>query len=169
MKLKQRLWLAAVLFSAGLVWIGCGRSEKSALSKIESMDLNTNNLPPGPIQQASLTEDQLSRIKRLRITFSEADPSPLEKWVEDFKRDANPESEIRHWEDLATVFQNFIAGKNLSLDAKKDVYRVLLLRSGGTEEEVLSQLKLKVLTEQDAKEIMAHFVEKPQPEKVIKQ
>jgi hypothetical protein len=169
MKLKQQIWLAAVLFYAALVCVGCGRSEKSALSKIESIDLNTNKLQPAPIQQTSLTDDQLSRIKRLRITFSEADPSPLEKWIEDFKRDANPESEIRHWEGMAAVYQTFIAGKNLSLDAKKDVYRVLLLRSGGTEQEVLPQLKLKVLTEQDAKEIMAHFIEKPPPEKVIKQ
>src|SRR5947207_3052095 len=146
MRIKQELWLAAVLLTASLVCIGCGRSEKSAVSKIESIDLNTNNLQPGTNQPASLTEDQLSRIQRLRITFSEADPSPLEKWIEDFKRDANPESEIRHWEGMATVYQNFIAGKNLSLDAKKDVYRVLLLRSGGTEAEVLPQLKLKVLT-----------------------
>jgi hypothetical protein len=110
----------------------------------------------------------MNRVRRLQKAFSKADPSPLEKWVEDFKRDANPDNELKVWEAMATAYETFTASRNLTVDAKKEVFQVVLLRSGAPEEEVLQNLKLKALTDKDAREIMALFVDKPKPIQVIK-
>jgi hypothetical protein len=167
MKVKRKFRCAAVLLFAALLCVGCGKSKTPAQSKTEWID--PSKLQPGPIQHASLTEDQMSRVRRLQKTFIEADPSPLEKWVEDFRRDANPENELKIWEDMATAYETFTAGKKLTLEAKKDAFQIVLLRSGAAEDQVLQHLKLKVLTEKDAREIMALFAEKPKPITVIKQ
>ncbi len=160
-KLRYKFGVAAVLLSAVLLYSGCGESGTPTQSTTEWVD--PNQLQPGPIQHASLTEEQMNRVKRLQKTFSEADPSPLEKWVEDFKSDASPDDELKIWEAMATAYETFTARRNLTLDAKKEVFQVVLLRSGAPEEQVLQQLKLTTLTQTDAREIMALFVEEPKP------
>jgi hypothetical protein len=167
MNLRINLGFAAIALSAVLLCAGCGQSESAKQSKTRWVDPNT--LKPGPIQHASLTEEQMSRVKRLQGTFSDADPSPLEKWVEDFRRDANPENELKIWEAMARAYEGFTTNRNLTLDAKKEAFQVVLLRSAAPEEDVLQHLKLKVLTEKDAREIMALFVERPKPIEIIKQ
>jgi hypothetical protein len=166
LNLKINTGFAAIALSAALLCDGCGQSETPKQPKAEWID--PNKLEPGPIRHASLTEEQMSRIKRLQNTFSEADPSPLEKWVEDFKRDTNPENELKIWEAMAKAYEGFTTNRNLTLDAKKEVFQVILLRSGAPEEQVLQRVKLKALTEKDAKEILALFVEEPSPVQVIK-
>ncbi len=81
----------------------------------------------------------------------------------------NPDNELKIWEAMATAYETFTASRNLTLDAKKEVFQVVLLRSGEPEEQVLQHLKLTALTQKDAREIMALFVEKPTPIEAIKQ
>ena len=162
---KINLGLAAIALSIAMLCAGCGQSEPHKQSQTEWIE--PSKLQPGPIQHASLTEEQMSRVRRLQRTFSEADPSPLEKWVDDFKRDANPENELTIWEAMAKAYESFTANRNLTLAGKKEVFQVVLLRSGAREDDVLQHIKLKVLTEKDAREIMALFVEQPKPVTVI--
>jgi hypothetical protein len=115
-----------------------------------------------------LTDEQLARITHVQKVFQEVDSSPLEKWVEDFQRDVNPDNEIKIYENMAAAYEAFTTSKTLSMDAKKDVYQVVLLRSAAPEQEVITHLKLRVLTEQDARQIMAHYSGAPEPIKVAK-
>ena len=151
--------LCAALFS------GCDRSASSSDSKTQWID--PNKLEAGPIRHASLTDDQMSRVQRLQKTFHEVDPSSVEKWAEDFRRDANPEREMGIWESMATAYETFTASNSLTLAGKKEVYQVVLLRSGAPEDEVMKHLELKTLTEKDARAIMALFVTKPAPIRVV--
>ena len=109
----------------------------------------------------------MSRVQRLQKTFHEVDPSPVEKWAEDFRRDANPEREMAIWESMATAYEAFTASNSLTMDGKKEVYQVVLLRSGAPDDEVLKHLDLKILTEKDARAIMALFATKPEPIRVV--
>ena len=61
-------------------------------------------MKPNTIQHEHLSEDQLNRITKLHKTFAEVDKSSLETWVDNFKRDANPESEISVWERVARAY-----------------------------------------------------------------
>lgn len=164
---KIEFGLAAIALSTALLCAGCGQSEPTKQSKTQWID--PKKLKPGPIQHASLTEEQMSRIRRLQSIFSEVDPNPLETWVEDFKRDGNPENELKIWEGMAKAYEDFTTNRNLTLNAKKEVFQVVLLRSGAPEKDVLQHIKLKVLTEKDAREIMALFVGEPKPITIIKQ
>ena len=118
---------------------------------------------PGPIRHEQLTSTQVERIKKLQQTFSEVDPSPPEKWIEDFKRDRDPEREIRIYEGMAAAYDAYCSGRTLTLPAKKDVYQVVILRSGATDAEVLPQLKLRVLSLDDAKDILKLYRMDPVP------
>jgi hypothetical protein len=124
-------------------------------SKVEWV--NTNQLKPGPIRHEKLSDLQIQRIKKIRGAFAEVDQSSFDKWMDDFRRDADPDREIAIWERMAAAYSRYISGKNLSLETKLDVFQVVLLRSTAPAEEVLNHLTLKVLTEEDAKEIMKGF------------
>jgi hypothetical protein len=95
--------------------------------------------------------------------FSEIDPSSFEKWVDDFKRDTDPDSELKIWEQIAAAYEAYTATKNLPLAAKREVYGVLLMRSQAPAEAVLKHMRLDVLTENDAREIMALYNDEPKP------
>jgi hypothetical protein len=155
-----------VIICASFLMTGCGQSSKSSEPKSEWID--PSKLTPGPIRHESLTDEQLARVTRVQKVFHEVDSSPLEKWVDDFRRDVNPDNEIKIYENMATAYEAFTASKTLSIDAKKDAYQVVLLRSAASEKDVLAHLKLKVLTEQDAREIMSHFSGPPEPIQVTK-
>ena len=157
----------AVLLFLGVLLAGCERSPKSEESKTKWID--PSKLEPGPIQYATLTDNQMQRVKFLQTAFKDVDSSPLEKWAEDFRRDTNPDPELKIWESMATAFTGFIANKELSLEAKKEVYQVVLLRSGASDEEVLKHWKIKILTEEDVKKILGLYEGKPEPIRVLKQ
>jgi hypothetical protein len=160
------LILVSAIFLGALL-TGCDRSPKP--NKPETKWIDPSKLELGPIQHDALTDDQMERVKFLQKTFNDVDPSPLDKWVEDFKRDANPEPELKIWESMAATFNAFVTNKQLNLEAKKEVYQVVLFRSGAPDEEVLKHLKVKILSEEDVKEILALYKDKPEPIQVIKQ
>lgn len=155
-----------ILAILSLVFTGCGRKSESD-AQIEWVDPKT--IKAGPIRNETLPDSQMLRIQELQKVFAEVDGSPLKKWVEDFKRDLQPEREICIWENMAGAYKAFTAGKNLDLNTKKEVYGVVLTRSGAPEAEVLKHLELKYLTEKQAKEIMTFFTNAPEPIRFISQ
>jgi hypothetical protein len=161
MKINFNIWTFVLIVCLIAIAAGYDRHSKPTQNKTEWID--PAKLQPGSIRQAALTDNQMELVKRLQKTFSEVDPSPVEKWAEDFKRDANPEHELKIWESMANAFEAYTSKTNLSLEAKRDAYQVVLLRSAAPEIEVLTHLKLHVLTENDAKEIMKLYQAKPEP------
>jgi hypothetical protein len=157
--------LVAALALCVVLVAGCDRASTSPGGQTQWID--PNKLEAGPIRHANLTDEQISRVRRLQKTFSEVDPSSVEKWTEDFRRDVNPEREMAIWESMATVYETFTATNSLTLAGKKEVYQIVLLRSGAPEGEVLKRLDLKILSEKDARAIMALFTSKPQPIRVF--
>ena len=105
----------------------------------------------------------MKRIKALQQTFQDVDSSPLDKWVDDFKRDHDPEREIRIYEGMAEAYRSYCSGKTLTQSAKQDVYQVVLLRSGAPDSDVLPRLNLSVLQTQDAREILKGYKRAPAP------
>ena len=99
----------------------------------------------------------MERIHKLRDTLAEVEHSSIEKWVDNFKRDANPDKELAVWERIANSYTRYCSKRRLSIEAKKDVYQLLLLRSMASEQEVLNHIKLKTLTVDEAKETLKEF------------
>jgi len=81
----------------------------------------------------------------------------VEQWVDNFKRDLNPDRELDIWEAIAKAYTAYCSKRTLSPEAKREVYKVVLLRSMAPESDVLERLELKVLTKDDAVAVMQGF------------
>jgi len=159
--LTRRFWLAAVcIVLISTASISCKKS-----GGIQWVD--PAKLHQGPVQHATLPGSQMEWITRLQQTFVDVDPSPIEKWVDDFKRDFDPERELRIYECMAEAYRGYCSDRNLSPVAKADVYQVVLLRSGAPVPEVLPRLKLRELSVADAKQVLALYKEPAVPITVV--
>lgn len=138
-------------------------SESRGASSSETQWIDPAKLQPGPVQHDQLTREQIERIKKLSQVFSEVDPTPPSKWIDDFKRDRDPERELRIYESMAAAYSAYCTGRNLTPEGKREVYQVVLLRSGAPDDEVLKRVQLKVLTVADAKDILALYQAPPAP------
>jgi hypothetical protein len=129
----------------------------SATSQPRVEWVDPNLVQPGPVRRESLTPEQMTRIRRLQAVFAEVDGQSVEQWVDNFKRDFDPDRELAVWERMADAYTRYCSNRTLSAEAKQDVFKVVLLRSMAPEYEVLPRLKLSVLTKADAAEIMRGF------------
>lgn len=118
---------------------------------------------PGPIRHDTLSVDQEQRIKQLKETLRDADPSSLAQWLDDFKRDQDPEREIRVFEGMAQAYTAYCNPRSLTSRAKQEVLQVLAARSEAPEGEVLQHLSLKVLSLAAAKDILRLYKQAPEP------
>ena len=150
--------LAVAAVGLGLLG-GCddakGRDAPRAAPASTTKWVDPAELRPGPVRHEQLTAAQVERITKLHETFKDADPTPLSKWLEDFKRDRDPDREIAICEGMAKAYSAYCEGRELSPSAKRDVYRVVLLRSAAPENEVMKRVKLDVLKRADVEEILA--------------
>ena len=143
------------ILSALLIFFGVSRKNKGQGPNIQWVP--SDSLKPGPIKHEELSPNHIERIHKLRDTLAEVDHSPIEKWVDNFRRDANPDEELAVWEIIADTYAHYCSQKQLSLSAKEDVFQLLLLRSMTSEQEVLNHVELKVLTVDEAKEVLKGF------------
>ena len=111
---------------------------------------------------------QVERLRELRQTFKEVDSSSLEKWIDDFRRDADPDREIAIWEAMAQAYRTYSSQRQLSPAGKADLFGLLLMRSGGSDSFVLSNMHLSVLSTADAKDILRLYQAVPAPIQVIR-
>jgi hypothetical protein len=152
MKIVARAIISSLLAFLG---ISCAGQSERQRSKVEQVNLA--DLKPGPIQHEHLSDDQLLRITQLHETFAEVDKSSLETWIDNFKRDMNPDREIAIWERIARDYTNYTSQRKLSLDAKGDVFQTLVLASMSADVESIRSLKLKVLSQDEAQRIWKEF------------
>jgi hypothetical protein len=146
------------LFTAtlGLTFFSCKTNNKSDNSTIQTA--NPNDLTPGPIVHDSLSTDQIEKIKKIQVTFSEVNPSSLEETITDFKRDRNPNNEIAIWLAMANAYEKFTSKRTtLDLNKKKEAYGLILMRSMANEAEAKAQSDLKLLTDEEVEEIFSYY------------
>jgi hypothetical protein len=142
--------------SALLTFLGISRKSKGQEPKAAEL-AELASLKPGSIRNQRLGPEQMERIYKLRDTLAEVERSSIEKWVDNFNLDANPDKELAVWERIADGYTRYCSKRLLSVEAKEDVFQLLLLRSMASEQEVLNHIKLKTLTVDEAKETLKEF------------
>jgi hypothetical protein len=143
------------LLSSLLTFFGVSRKNKG--QKTNAQWVAPASPEPGAIKHKGLSPNQMERIHKLRNTLAEVYHSPIEKWVDNFRQDADPDKELAVWERIADSYTRYCSKRLLSIEAKKDVFQLLLLRSMAPELEVLNRIKLKTLTVDQAKETLKEF------------
>jgi hypothetical protein len=116
--------------------------------------VDVNKLEAGPIRREKLTSEQLERVRFLQKTFAEVDQRPLEEWIDGFLRETNIGREMALCELMAKAYSRYTQSHELTLEGKTEVFRVVLLRTMASEDEVLAHLDLKILTKEDALAVM---------------
>ena len=114
-----------------------------------------------------LPPEMLKRIKATTDVFEIVDGISYEKAVDLYKRDLDPESNLRIWEEMARVYSNFCKSRCKTHDERMDVYRALLLRSMYDEKDALAHLQTNVISKKDAKSIVSQYKLAAQPIGVI--
>lgn len=128
--------------------------------------MDVDKLQSGPILRNSLSEAQLEKIDYLVKTFKEVDPTTREKWIEDFKKDQNPDREIEIWLMMAQAYNAYCGEKTLDPKIKKEVFSLVLMRSSASEDEVLKHMNLKYLSVGEAKQVMKAYTLAAKPIRV---
>jgi hypothetical protein len=128
--------------------------------------VDSTKLESSPIQHETLTDLQIARISALQKTFADVDSSSLEKWLDDFKHDENVDRELSVYEDIAKAYASYTAANPLPVAARREVYSLLLVRSGTTEEETLAHTKVRILDEKRARAVLRSYMAPPHPVRV---
>ncbi len=118
--------------------------------------VDPKNLAAGEVRQ-ELTQKQTLEIAQIQKALLEVDTLPLEEWLDGFRRDENTDHEIAIWKRIAAVYTDFLKGRDVPLDYKKDVFKVLVASSMMPREEVAANTGVKTLSAKEVIEIMDRY------------
>ncbi|GAA0733919.1 MULTISPECIES: hypothetical protein [Aquimarina] len=153
--MKITLTIIAVIGIALLIFSCTNKTKKQ---KSETITIDPNELIPGPIQHENLSEDQLTKIKSIHQTFEEVYPISLEETITNFKRDLNIDKEINLWLKMKGTFENVLNEKQYNkVEERKDVFKIILMRTMMSKNEVKSNVEINELSENDADYILSEF------------
>src|SRR5580698_6907493 len=96
-----------------------------------------SQLKRGPIRHEQLSLSLTARINYLQHTLEEVYSQPIEKWLDEFQRDANPESEVVWWERLTRCYLAYTEPKDLSFKQKQAAFKILFTLGMGSDLQTL--------------------------------
>jgi hypothetical protein len=97
-------------------------------------------LAQGPIRHSSLQDAFIERVKSFMAVIAEVDHTPLEVFLDSFRRDIHPEAELEIWEKIAATYQwATIGSPGLTREQKKNVFTFILGLSMGTRDAINTQ------------------------------
>ena len=147
-----------ILILGGIYSCNSNRAKEPKFKKGELKTINIKDLQPNAIVHEKLSDEQINRITNFQEILKEVNTTPIEKTIENFHRDLNPDNEITIWEHIAKAYQSINEdNKELNLDEKNEIYNLLLYRSMMPKEQVLQKIKLKTLDLEKAKEFINYY------------
>jgi hypothetical protein len=91
-----------------------------------------SDLQEGPIRHPVLPDGMVERIKAFKDALGDVDTVSIEKTIDGFKRDANPEDQLLIWERVASTFETYLAHNPTNDPAiRKEVFAVIMGASMG--------------------------------------
>ena len=104
-------------------------SDAMVAAEIKGIDgivyIDQRHVKLGPVRHAELSPELVERIRKVATAMKEVLPDSLEGWVEDFRRDDQPEGEVIIWEKVAGKFL-LLTNPSDPPARKSEVARVLL-------------------------------------------
>ena len=71
------------------------------------MKVDPRDLHKGPIRHEKLPDELVSRVRAIRAGLLRVYPQSMELWLDGFKRDTHPETEVLWWEHLSACFLEY--------------------------------------------------------------
>jgi hypothetical protein len=125
----------------------------------EEVWVEGSSLGASGFQHPPFSPELRREMEWLRDALHEVRPLTAEEWEDGFRRDVNMAAEIDLWLLMARCFQNLTAGRTLTLDQKKDIFKVILTTVTNGAEYVTQTINPATLSKESVREIAA-FVER---------
>ena len=133
----------------------------------EIIEVNPNSIEIGGYIHDELPPEMLDRIKAVTEIFEIVDGISFEKAVDMYRRDFNPDKNLKIVEEMARVYKTFCKSRCATEEERKEVYRTVTLRSFYDKKETLARLNPKIITQKDAELIVSMYKLPPEPIDVI--
>lgn len=154
MKINNIILLAGLL----LILVSIFTSYKKAQKNKSLKSINPNDLIPGPIVHDQLSDEQIEKITKIQSAFSDVYQISLDETITNFKRDRNPDNEIRVWLNMMQAYEKFISkDPEITVEKKSEVFKLILTRSMMDENKVRNQADFKILNENEINEIFGYY------------
>lgn len=144
---------------------GCGRKNSSPEEQFEPKFHWTapSELEGDTILHDELPSELLARIKNVHATFADVHGQPLAELIDELKREPEPESNVRIWEDMQIAYNSYCNDHEVPLETRKEVFKIVAWRAALPDTEVLAKLKLQNVPANDVKAILAAYPSEPKP------
>lgn len=97
---------------------------KKAQKNEKTQTINPNNLVPGPIVHDKLSDEQIEKITKIQTVFYDVYPVSLEETITNFRRDRNPDNEIKVWFTMMQAYEKFVSNHaEITLEKKSDAFK----------------------------------------------
>ncbi|OMQ11731.1 hypothetical protein [[Flexibacter] sp. ATCC 35103] len=160
MKTNTIILLAGLI----LILISIFTSYRKAQKNESLKDIDPNQLIPGPIVHDKLSDEQIEKITKIQSVFSDVYPISLEDSIKNFKRDRNPDNEIRVWYNMMNAYEKFVSkDPQITLEKKSEAFKLILSRSMMDESKVRNQTEFRVLNDNEVNEIFANYTLQSKP------
>ncbi len=116
---------------------------------------DVNQLTKNTYQHPPFKGERKQRIINIMSSLKEVYSMTYKKWEDGFRRDKNPDSEIKIWEHIVSEYLKFKKGRNIN--EKKDILYTILTCSNSQKDSVLQQFKPKHLSINEAKIIIDSY------------
>lgn len=127
--------------------------------------INQNGLIQNDIVHNELSKEQIEKIKKIQSSFADVYKISLEETIKNFKRDQNPDNEIRIWLNMLNAYEKFIHknGTETEINKKEEVFKLILMRSMMEENKAKTETKCVILNENEINEIFSYYKMEAKP------
>ena len=108
---------------------------RQAVSNGKRVNVNIAEVKNSLPRHEVLPEDLLRRIRLIRSALLDVYPHSMQYWIDGFRADAHPTSEVSVWEDITSKFLELKSKKNIKKKQHSSVFQSLLLASMGAHHE----------------------------------
>jgi hypothetical protein len=105
----------------------------------------------------SFPEEIRDFFRDLKSKLDEVYPMSVEEWEDGFLRDAQAEQEIALWLHVADIYSGFTGARPLSLEQKKEYFRVLATCMNSSRERVLQLYCPQLIAKEEAEKVIAAY------------
>jgi hypothetical protein len=103
----------------------------------------TDSLTVGLVGHEQLPPELLDRITAIHEVASDVAsdvlPRPLGQWIDDFRRDIDPEREVIVWEQIAAAYKDMTQGANAELSRRRQAMSALIMLTTGMSPELIAE------------------------------
>jgi hypothetical protein len=103
-------------------------------------------------------------IRAIQDALADVRPLTFEEWEDGFRRDTNPDAEIRIWLWIAYAYLHFTRGRDLDLEQKRDILLVMVVCASNGPEHAALTLNPRTISRKRVRQMVKELARLGPPE-----